>query len=336
MFAIAAGIAYPPLGVAAAGLQLQVAATVGIFVISGLVLQSGEALTAIKSTLALVWGLAAILLITPLMSFAVLKLPLQPPAMALGLAIYCCMPTSLSTNIALTQAANGNAAVSLLLTVASSLLSVATVPLIVSRVVVAAGAAGGAAVVPGFSAAALFKSLVVTVLLPLLAGVAAQSCLPGVQGWRSRNKKLLSYISTFFLCLVPWMQVSKAASTQLQLSPASLAAGAAAGAGLHLALLLFSIAAAKLLRFNSDAAQNVAIRKAVILATAQKTLPIAVAVLGKLEASLGPAVGIAVIPAVMAHLLQTVIDSLLVARWNQQEAAQAASASVMGLGLKGA
>ena len=66
-------------------------------------LQPGEALTAIKSTLALAWGLAAILLITPLMSFAVLKLPLQPPAMALGLAIYCCMPTSLSTNIALTQ-----------------------------------------------------------------------------------------------------------------------------------------------------------------------------------------------------------------------------------------
>ena len=66
-------------------------------------LQPGEALTAIKSTLALVWGLAAILLITPLMAFAVLKLPLQPPAMALGLAIYCCMPTSLSTNIALTQ-----------------------------------------------------------------------------------------------------------------------------------------------------------------------------------------------------------------------------------------
>ena len=82
---------------------------------------------------------------------------------------------------------------------------------------------------------------------------------------------------------------------------------------------------------------DIAIRKAVILATAQKTLPIAVAVLGKLEASLGPAVGIAVIPAVMAHLLQTVIDSLLVARWNQQEAQQAASARGEHLqGLKGA
>ena len=69
---------------------------------------------------------------------------------------------------------------SLLLTLASSLLSVATVPLIVSRVVAAAGAAGGAAAAPGLSAVVLFKSLVVTVLLPLLAGVAGQSYLPGL------------------------------------------------------------------------------------------------------------------------------------------------------------
>jgi hypothetical protein len=68
---------------------------------------------------------------------------------------------------------------------------------------------------------------------------------------------------------------------------------------------------------------DVAIRKAVILASAQKTLPIAVAVLSRLESSLGPAVGVAVIPCVMAHLLQTVIDSALVAHWNQQAEAEA-------------
>ena len=31
------------------------------------------------------------------------RLPLQPREMGIGLAVYCCMPTSLSTNIALTQ-----------------------------------------------------------------------------------------------------------------------------------------------------------------------------------------------------------------------------------------
>lgn len=83
-------------------------------------------------------------------------------------------------------------------------------------------------------------------------------------------------------------------------------------------------------RACSTAPADLAIRKAVILATAQKTLPIAVGVLNHLAASLGPATGFAVIPAVMAHLLQTLIDSWLVARWNHREAAAAAGAAAQG------
>lgn len=66
---------------------------------------------------------------------------------------------------------------------------------------------------------------------------------------------------------------------------------------------------------------QVAIRKAVVLASAQKTLPVAVAVLGQLSGVLGAATGFAVIPCVIAHLVQTVFDSALVARWNAREAA---------------
>jgi hypothetical protein len=52
---------------------------------------------------AVVYGVAAILFITPLVSLAVLALPLQPPVLALGLAVFCCMPTALSSGITLTQ-----------------------------------------------------------------------------------------------------------------------------------------------------------------------------------------------------------------------------------------
>ena len=51
---------------------------------------------------AYVLGLISILLLTPLASKAVLMLPLQPYELAVGLAVFCCMPTSLSANIALT------------------------------------------------------------------------------------------------------------------------------------------------------------------------------------------------------------------------------------------
>lgn len=75
---------------------------------------------------------------------------------------------------------------------------------------------------------------------------------------------------------------------------------------------------------------DTAIRKAVVLATAQKTLPIAVSVLSHLGASWGPAVGLAVIPCVVAHLIQTVMDSMLVARWNRAEQQAAAAAATAG------
>lgn len=48
------------------------------------------------------YGITSILLITPLIALAVLRLPLQPPELALGLAVFCCMPTALSSGVALT------------------------------------------------------------------------------------------------------------------------------------------------------------------------------------------------------------------------------------------
>ena len=52
---------------------LQVLATVGIFVVSGLVLQQGEALAAARSPFALLYGVVTILLITPMLSHLLLR-----------------------------------------------------------------------------------------------------------------------------------------------------------------------------------------------------------------------------------------------------------------------
>ena len=118
---------FPAAGVAAAAADLHLGATVGIFIVSGLLLQRGEMLSALRSTAALAYGLTAILAVTPLLAFAVLRLPLQPPEMALGLAVFCCMPTTLSACVAMTLASGGNTAVALLLTVISNMLGVSEV-----------------------------------------------------------------------------------------------------------------------------------------------------------------------------------------------------------------
>jgi sodium/bile acid cotransporter 7 len=147
---------------------------VGIFVISGLLLQRGETVAALRSPLALAFGLASILALTPAAALLCLALPLQPREVALGLAVFCCVPTTLSTCVTLTNACAGNAAVALLLVVASNMAGVFTIPVVLGAVL---GAAGGAA--PAFNPAALFRNLVATVLLPLLGGVALQLAVPG-------------------------------------------------------------------------------------------------------------------------------------------------------------
>jgi sodium/bile acid cotransporter 7 len=124
VLAITLGWCFPAAGVAAAAANGQVAATIGIFVISGLLLQRGETAAALRATSALLYGMLAILAVTPLAAFGVLRLPLSPPEMALGLAVFCCMPTTLSTGVTLTVASSGNAAVALMLTVASNMLAV--------------------------------------------------------------------------------------------------------------------------------------------------------------------------------------------------------------------
>ena len=49
------------------------------------------------------FGMLSILVITPLAALIALRLPLHPPELAFGLAVFCCMPTTLSSGVSLTQ-----------------------------------------------------------------------------------------------------------------------------------------------------------------------------------------------------------------------------------------
>lgn len=73
------------------------------------------------------------------------------------------------------------------------------------------------------------------------------------------------------------------------------------------------------------AAAAAGLRRAVVLVGSQKTLPIAVAVLNQLAAFVDGPLGLAVIPCVVAHLSQILVDSMLVSRWLSKDAAEASS-----------
>ena len=93
----------PAPGIKAADAGLQTLTTTGIFIISGLNLKRGEATQALSAWGSILYGLITILLVTPLAGFAALQVPLQPPELTFGLAVFCCMPTTLSSAVSLTQ-----------------------------------------------------------------------------------------------------------------------------------------------------------------------------------------------------------------------------------------
>ena len=65
-----------------------------------------------------------------------------------------------------------------------------------------------------------------------------------------RNKKALALLSACLLALVPWMQISKAVSSDVTVSVRALAAVVAAGVAIHLAFLAFNMAAVAVLRIG--------------------------------------------------------------------------------------
>jgi len=77
---------------------------------------------------------------------------------------------------------------------------------------------------------------------------------------------------------------------------------------------------------------SAAVRRAVVLVGSQKTLPVAAALLGGMAPQLGPGAGLAVVPCVLCHLSQILIDSALVSRWLADDRAAAAAAAAKGGG----
>ncbi|KAL0358585.1 UNVERIFIED_CONTAM: putative sodium/metabolite cotransporter BASS4, chloroplastic [Sesamum angustifolium] len=97
------GLANPSLGCLADTYYLSKLSTFGIFIISGLTLRSDEIGAAAEAWPVGLFGLASILIFTPFFSKIILLLKLQPQEFVTGLAIFSCMPTTLSSGVALTR-----------------------------------------------------------------------------------------------------------------------------------------------------------------------------------------------------------------------------------------
>ncbi|TKY53490.1 sodium/metabolite cotransporter BASS4 [Spatholobus suberectus] len=276
--AVTLGLAYPSLGCAADKYNVSKIGPFGIFVISGLMLRSEEIGAAVEAWPVGLFGLVSILFLTPYISRIILQIQLQPQEFITGLAIFSCMPTTLSSGVALTQLAGGNSALALAMTVISNMLGILTIPLSITKFV----ADGVGVTLPTKQ---LFKSLVLTILIPLILGK------------------------------VPWTQVSRSRPLLLMVKPRVFLVAIGLGTLLHLSLLVFNIIAVWSLSVISGGRKSIFSRKenasAVVLIASQKTLPVMIAVIEPLQGAFGES-GLLVLPCVAAHLNQIIVDSFIV------------------------
>ncbi|XP_061376095.1 probable sodium/metabolite cotransporter BASS4, chloroplastic isoform X1 [Gastrolobium bilobum] len=305
---VALGLAYPSLGCAVDKYNVSKLGPFGIFVISGLMLRSEEIGAAIEAWPVGLFGLVSILFFTPYFSKVILQFQLQPQEFITGLAIFSCMPTTLSSGVALTQLAGGNSALALAMTVVSNLLGIFIVPLSITKFI----ADGVGVTLPTKQ---IFKSLVQTILIPLILGKVLRESFKGVADFVDRNRKLFSWISALLLSLVPWTQVSKSRSLLLMVKPTVFLVAIGLGTLLHLTLLAFNSIAVRSLSVITGGRKSIFSRdenaNALILVASQKTLPVMVAVIQPLHGAFGES-GLLVLPCVAAHLIQIIVDSILV------------------------
>lgn len=132
------------------------------------------------------------------------------------------------------------------------------------------------------------------------------------------NKKLVRNLSTVCLGSVPFSQIG-AAQYSGHLSQLT-------GANLSLLLAVIWVTLASLRALNLamvsilQGGQPDGIKRAVVLAASQKTLPISVVVISQLLDTLGLAAGLAVLPCIFAHCSQVLMDSVVVSWWKSRDA----------------
>lgn len=301
----AVGLLWPEPGRAMGRLPTQYVAVSIIFVCSGLLLRTEEIRAALTAWRASAWGLVSILFVTPAVGAVVAFGAPLDPAFQLGLALFACMPTTLSSGIALTNQARGNGALALLLTVATNLLGVFTIPFVLVAVLGVVGRVE-------LSALDLVAELCLSILLPLLVGHGLRRC---AAARIDAHRAAITTLSNLALISIPWMKFSDSSERLAAVAPWSLLVLLAAGLAIHGLYLALNDGVSRLLRLS------LTVRKAVVLMASQKTLPVALTVLALIPESAmsSSEKGLIAIPCILSHLSQIFVDAVLASRWSTRQ-----------------
>lgn len=295
------GFFVPQPGIAVGRTPVNLISVCAIFVLSGLQIQASDIRDAFKAYAAVAFGLTSILLLSPLLLFAIVLVPLEPTEFALGLALFVAMPTTVSSSVALTTTANGNAALALFFSVATNILGVFTAPLFASYIFRGTS-------VNSLDVGSLLLQLGLTIVLPLLAGVLLRR-LSWVRSVVARYKILLKFASSALLIVIPWTMMSQSSTKLQRVAAIELLAVSALAICVHCVLFAANF-------FLSGLFPAIALpeRKAVVICGAQKTINTTLSIVLALPPQLGDP-GLLILPCLIFQFSQIIIDAVIASRW---------------------
>jgi len=273
-----------------------------IFFFSGLILDAGGIKSGLTDVSGILIALAAIFVAAPLIA-ALFGLAPLPPGIKIGIFLVAVMPTTLTSGVVMTEAAGGNMAHALVITLLANSLAVFTIPVSLSALLFLAG--DSTAII--IDKTAIMIKIGMYVLVPLCLGLFLKAFTV------SRDMELsagyeakLQIVNQCLVLFIVWMAVSQAKPTLVD------TAGLIANIFFlvfifHGLLLVCGYFLIKLFRLEKGR------RESVIFMGGQKTLPLSVI----LQVTLFPQYGIAVAVCVIHHMVHLLMDGFIVGKMSR-------------------
>lgn len=266
-----------------------------IFFFSGLILDIRQIKSGILDTTGVVAALIIIFLVSPVIAALFSTIPLDTGVL-IGIFLVAVMPSTLSSGVVMTDAAGGNMAQALVITILANGLAVFSIPVVLSLLL---NLVGGSTVVVIDKPAIMIK-LGFYVLLPLCVGFTIKFSAKSLM---DRFVDRLQVLNQLLVLSVVWMAVSEARDVIVS-GGASAEIVVLLVFGFHGILLAAACIFAGFLKLGKGR------RESVIFMGGQKTLPLSII----LQVSLFPQYGLALVVCVLHHLIHLLMDGYLVGK----------------------
>ena len=255
-----------------------------------------------------------------------------------GLCILATVPTTLSSGVTLVAIGKGNAALALMIVVVTNALGVVVTPLwiqayaaasLLIRTSTTSTSTTTTTSISNLDSTSLLINLVLTVLVPLVAGKVVREILHCVGGDGSffdmqTHKRWLVHVSSLSLIIIVWMNVSVGEEQLKAQNGKSISILVSLGILFHLTLLALNapVVLVTMRKQHTTASRRWWLPskegKAALLLTSQKTLPVSLTVLSLLpSAAFGSEEqrGLAAVACVVPHVCQLFMDGAIASYW---------------------